>query len=584
MILLCMICVVGKPQNASANTGNIYAFICTGSGADDATVKNDAKEIREVLLKNKVKNNVSIKTFVTNQKSTKSTMNKKISEAYKNCTVDDVAVFCYTGHGYSDGKGLAVNKKIAYSYKELAKKLDKVSCERMIVIINACYSGSFYEYGLKSVKSSNRDKYILFLSSRSDETSEYFKQEGYSRYIHTLTAGLGRAGKVYADKDENGSVTAEELSEYINIQMKLQLIKGKYSKINWGDVHPIFYASNKKYPIFKYTLQPSVKLDKSVGTIYTSGLKTMQLKAIVKGTKGKITWSSKNKNIAVVDSKGMVTAKNAGTTIVTAKVGNVSAQCRVTVKKPSIKLDKKKLTIYTNGTNSVVLNAIIVGASKKVSWKSSNEEIAIVDAKGKVTAKKTGEAIITASANGCKASCTVIVKTKIDDLYFNKMPAPEVEFLGDGLQYIQVNIKIDYLSDYIKKYGKNISLILSDGNIAIMEQYEIENGVGELKESIYVLTESDGHYAWFGRGYYKISSASVKNGNILSWELLIPKKSFEMKDLKYISIETYNSNRMANTYTYKCDFGKKGAEFIGNQDIKTFGVAVPTKMYPRYLD
>lgn len=52
MILLCMICAVGKPQNASANTGNIYAFVCTGSGADDTTVKNDAKEIREVLLKN----------------------------------------------------------------------------------------------------------------------------------------------------------------------------------------------------------------------------------------------------------------------------------------------------------------------------------------------------------------------------------------------------------------------------------------------------------------------------------------------------------------------------------------------------
>ena len=43
-------------------------------------------------------------------------------------------------------------------------------------------------------------------------------------------------------------------------------------------------------------------------------------------------------------------------------------------------------------------------------WKSSNGEIAEVNAKGKVTAKKPGRTLITAEANGVIAKCWVRVK------------------------------------------------------------------------------------------------------------------------------------------------------------------------------
>lgn len=47
-----------------------------------------------------------------------------------------------------------------------------------------------------------------------------------------------------------------------------------------------------------------------------------------------VKWSTSNKKIATVSSKGKVTGKKAGTCTVTAKVGSKSYKCKVTVKRP----------------------------------------------------------------------------------------------------------------------------------------------------------------------------------------------------------------------------------------------------------
>lgn len=58
--------------------------------------------------------------------------------------------------------------------------------------------------------------------------------------------------------------------------------------------------------------------------------KTVQLK--VKGTRTKVRWSSSNKKVATVSSKGKVKARKAGKATITAKVGNRKYRCRITVK------------------------------------------------------------------------------------------------------------------------------------------------------------------------------------------------------------------------------------------------------------
>ncbi|MBP5654335.1 MAG: S-layer homology domain-containing protein [Clostridiales bacterium] len=78
---------------------------------------------------------------------------------------------------------------------------------------------------------------------------------------------------------------------------------------------------------------------------------------------------------------------------------------------------KAKLTIDQTSVNTVcgkvfVLKAKLTGSDAKISWKSSDKNIASVDGQGRVTAKKAGNVTITASAAGKTVSCTVTVHYK----------------------------------------------------------------------------------------------------------------------------------------------------------------------------
>ena len=73
----------------------------------------------------------------------------------------------------------------------------------------------------------------------------------------------------------------------------------------------------------------------------------------------------------------------------------------------SLSLDRTSATIYTKGKKTVTLKA--TGVSGSVTWNSSNTKVAVVK-DGKVTAKKAGKTVITASAGSYKATCTITVK------------------------------------------------------------------------------------------------------------------------------------------------------------------------------
>ncbi|MCD7949956.1 MAG: Ig-like domain-containing protein [Erysipelotrichaceae bacterium] len=76
----------------------------------------------------------------------------------------------------------------------------------------------------------------------------------------------------------------------------------------------------------------------------------------------------------------------------------------------SLTLDKNKVTLQTVKTTT--LNAIIESNDVDVSfvWTSSDEDVAIVNYNGEVTAIDEGSAIITVSNNyGAEASCIVNV-------------------------------------------------------------------------------------------------------------------------------------------------------------------------------
>lgn len=76
-----------------------------------------------------------------------------------------------------------------------------------------------------------------------------------------------------------------------------------------------------------------VALSKSSVSVYVGKSATLK----VKNTKAKVKWSSKNKKIAVVNSKGKVTGKKKGTTTIIAKVGKKKYKRKVVVKSIVVK-------------------------------------------------------------------------------------------------------------------------------------------------------------------------------------------------------------------------------------------------------
>ncbi len=124
--------------------------------------------------------------------------------------------------------------------------------------------------------------------------------------------------------------------------------------------------------------------------------------------------------VATVDLMGKVTAKSAGTAIITATSENgKTASCAITVERSipitEVLIDKSSATL-TEG-DSTTLTATVLPENttdtKDISWSSSNNDIATVDTTGHVEAKKAGTVIITAtSTNGKTAECTVTVEKK----------------------------------------------------------------------------------------------------------------------------------------------------------------------------
>ena len=133
----------------------------------------------------------------------------------------------------------------------------------------------------------------------------------------------------------------------------------------------------------------------------------------------KVTWKSSNAAIASVDANGKVTGVKAGeaTITVTTEDGGKTATCKVTVsdkeiKVTGVKLNKSETSLLVGGNETLTATVLPEDATNQnVTWKSDKPEIATVDANGKVTAVKVGEATITVTTEdgGKTATCKVTV-------------------------------------------------------------------------------------------------------------------------------------------------------------------------------
>lgn len=150
----------------------------------------------------------------------------------------------------------------------------------------------------------------------------------------------------------------------------------------------------------------------------------------------KLAYASSDETVATVDESGNVTAVGVGectitTTIVADTIAtaedagvdsemlvvpeNAKAETKVTVGKAieSITLDSNEGVLTVGNTHTIKATVVPEDATNKaITWKSSDESIATVDAEGNVTAKGTGNVTITAVNSDGDVSSTYELTVK----------------------------------------------------------------------------------------------------------------------------------------------------------------------------
>lgn len=107
----------------------------------------------------------------------------------------------------------------------------------------------------------------------------------------------------------------------------------------------------------------------------------------------------------------------------------------------TVKINKTKLTLYEGNTYSLR----VTGATKSISWKSSDTSIATVASNGKVKAIKAGSATITATASSKKLTCKLTVKESFNAKKAISNTKEDITDIGNGLIVI---LKNNYAYDF----------------------------------------------------------------------------------------------------------------------------------------
>lgn len=218
--------------------------------------------------------------------------------------------------------------------------------------------------------------------------------------------------KCGATKTENLPLSAHSFGAWV--QTKAPTVFEKGSQIRTCTV--CRYTKTKN--IAKVT--PVIALNTKTLTLSVG--ETYKLMVTSKGAGDSVTsWSSTNKKIATVGSAGKVSAKSPGTAKIRVTLrSGLSANVKLTVQKVATqelvvkakgaKLKNGKISVKKGKKFNLIAQVKPAGMAGSVKFSSSKKNVATVDGKGLVKAKKKGKTKITVKSDKKKVTITVTVK------------------------------------------------------------------------------------------------------------------------------------------------------------------------------
>ena len=252
----------------------------------------------------------------------------------------------------------------------------------------------------------NSNDMITGIDQWYGEKQDWVKQTGgvtghYTSMINPNNLYVGLATFICPDADFKNTTSGEFSFETGLDEGQAKAVKNKVQKIQVQnqDVKAYMEPFKEKLASSK-TVQAKFYANYRGSGFYQSRTHKLSFEDTVE-------WSSSNPKVAAVDENGRVTAKKAGTALITASADGYQSTCRIVVKKPTFKVAKKMIKVKKGKKARIIVK---VRPSTKVVFASANKKIAAVTKKGMLKGMKKGRTKIKVKCYGITKTVIVIVK------------------------------------------------------------------------------------------------------------------------------------------------------------------------------
>lgn len=365
-------------------------------------------------------------------------------------------------------------------------------------LISGTYPGYEGYYNYFNVKASGVGEAVYI------NGLQYAKEQGWSTRFKSLDGGASTIGNNYIKKGQD-TLYSQKFNVVLGVysHQYMQNIQAPTSEATkaWQFYNASGALNNPfvfKIPVFDNMpadICPADPVVKATGIelekdAYEMELgDTLTLYANVKPgntTDKSVTWKSSKTAVATIDEYGKITPVSAGTTTITVTTAdgtNFQDSCMVTVKDgiKSFTINKQS-TLLEVGARETLTAAAESHAGKvlPITWKSSNEEVAVVSENGEITAKSAGNALIKASASADGGLDVQVLNCAV-----NVIPSQaqdEEEEVPDNSaypisQYDKLAAEPSVL--YLQSYG----IQYYDNDAQSQVQLQIQNQYGEIQDA-----------------------------------------------------------------------------------------------------
>ena len=240
------------PTNVAPNNENTFAIIIANEDYQDEIdveyAANDGRIFKEYCSKvlGLPEDNIHYR-----ENATLNNIKREVSWISKVCKAYNGAarvIFYYAGHGIPSESsrnayilptdGIGTDLSTCYPLGSLYNQLGEMQANRVIVFLDACFSGSQRGEGMlskgrgvaiKPKKDELTGNVVVISATKDDETAHPFSDKGHGLFTYFLLKKL---------RETNGNVTLGELSDYIKTQVSRKSIvsnaKSQTPSINYS--------------------------------------------------------------------------------------------------------------------------------------------------------------------------------------------------------------------------------------------------------------------------------------------------------------------------------------------------------------